>query len=122
MSYGCHPATGGACDCDWDTDERGHDYFVQCDRCAELWEKFPAAEWGCAEGSIEEDSDKVLRILNEGDLEGALSKVVELGLLHASPVLRELFQQWLPVLLDDPDVVKMMGGTLRACADSLVTV
>jgi hypothetical protein len=45
MSYGCHPATGGACDCDWETDERGRDYFAQCSSCAQLWDEEPDAAW-----------------------------------------------------------------------------
>jgi hypothetical protein len=45
MSYGCHPATGGACDCDWETDATGHDHFVQCQECAGLWMNDPMARW-----------------------------------------------------------------------------
>lgn len=129
-SYGCHPATGGVCDCDWDTNEQGYDYFVQCDECAELWEKEPNAEWPYADLSLQEDSWAVLSLLDVADslsegsdrrkaLGVAVAKALELDLLNRSDSIRQLFADWLPRLMNDEVVMADMGDVLRSCAEEL---
>lgn len=117
--YGCHPASTGVCDCDWDTDDRGRDFFVQCDDCALLWKQFPDAITGFQESSLDDDLNKIAGILHEGDVRGAVVRVLELGLLHRSSALRSLFSLWLPVLLSDADVIALMGDALGGVRDTL---
>jgi hypothetical protein len=131
MPYGCHPATGGVCGCDWETDERGRDYFVQCDVCADLWEKQPDGDWGYDDMTVQEDCAAVLRMLDDVDaapeesseqrqaLGAAVAKALELGLLERSGNIRLLFQEWLPRLMADEKIMADMGGVLSSCAEAV---
>lgn len=128
--YCRHPATGSACECGWDTNEQGYEYFSQCNACAELWEEDPTAEWPYDDNDLQADSLKVLRLLEvanclpEGSdrrkaLGAAMEKALELDMLKHNDAIRQLFVDWLPRLMSDEAMMADIGDVLRSCAEEL---
>ena len=121
MSYGCHPAVAGLCDCDWKTFGKRRDEFVQCNCCADLWKKYPeGTDWKNTEQiAIENDALEVIALLQKGDIRPAFSIIVERNMLWRSSCLFALFQTWLPLLSEKSELVTEIGDLLEICSSRI---